>query len=237
MQTVEKSGYKLTLEGTWCEITNKYGVLEYGDVAVDEKDIPEGYAEKRLKRFIAQHRVKDIGGITGVIKRVAFDCAIGEYIQLQAVKPNWTDNFVIQKFDNELLFMGEETTGTEDPNELLGWMREHYYIQSGLTATVYRNLEDCTNGGISSLWNNLYLISDGKGPFEASDIRQCVCIERKNVFGEEYVCCKPAVFRKRWYMSGGNFLYSPDSRFREITGISYPIAIHDRYEGAKKWRD
>lgn len=43
--------------------------------------------------------------------------------------------------------------------------------------------------------------------------------------------CKPAYCRKRWYMMGGNFLYTSDSRFKEITGISYPIAIHDRYEG------
>ena len=48
---------------------------------------------------------------------------------------------------------------------------------------------------------------------------------------KEYIDCKPAYCRKRWYMMGGNFLYTSDSRFKEITGISYPIAIHDRYEG------
>lgn len=32
-------------------------------------------------------------------------------------------------------------------------------------------------------------------------------------------------------MAGGNILYTSDSRFKQITGISYPIAIHDRYEG------
>lgn len=49
--------------------------------------------------------------------------------------------------------------------------------------------------------------------------------------GQEYVDCKPAYCRKRWYMAGGNILYTSDSRFKQITGISYPIAIHDRYEG------
>lgn len=70
-----------------------------------------------------------------------------------------------------------------------------------------------------------------KGPFEPEDIRQCVYIERREVMGKEYIDCKPAYCRKRWYMMGGNFLYTSDSRFKEITGISYPIAIHDRYEG------
>lgn len=37
--------------------------------------------------------------------------------------------------------------------------------------------------------------------------------------------------RECWYMAGGNILYTSDSRFKQITGISYPIAIHDRYEG------
>ena len=49
---VEKDGFVLHLEGTWMEISNKYGVLEHGDVAVDPEAIPEGYAEKALEKFI-----------------------------------------------------------------------------------------------------------------------------------------------------------------------------------------
>ena len=37
---IEKEGFVLNLEGTWCEISNKYGVQEHGDVAVNEEDIP-----------------------------------------------------------------------------------------------------------------------------------------------------------------------------------------------------
>lgn len=77
----------------------------------------------------------------------------------------------------------------------------------------------------------LYVLAAQKGPFEPEDIRQCVYIERREIMGKEYIDCKPAYCRKRWYMMGGNFLYTSDSRFKEITGISYPIAIHDRYEG------
>ena len=52
---IEKEGFVLNLEGTWCEISNKYGVQEHGDVAVNEEDIPEGYAEKKLDQFIGTH--------------------------------------------------------------------------------------------------------------------------------------------------------------------------------------
>lgn len=232
MQIAEKSGYKLTIEGTWCEITNKYGVLESGDVAVNEEDIPEGYAEKRLDQFINAHSVSDIGAINGVVKRVAFDEVTKEYIQLQAAIPSWSDTWVVQKFDNELLFIGEETTGCKYEHEVLEWIKAHYEVESCLTAEVYRSgLGDCTNNGISSHQRNLYILSAQKGPFEPYDIRQCVYIEECEIMSERYVDCKPAFCRKRWYMAGGNFLYTSDSRFKEIAGVRYPISIHDRYEG------
>ena len=139
---------------------------------------------------------------------------------------------MVQKFDNELVFMGEIWSGCKYKDEVLDWMRSNYEVESCLTAEVYRNpLGDCTNDGISSCQRELYVLATQKGPFEPEDIRQCVYIERREVMGKEYIDCKPAYCRKRWYMMGGNFLYTSDSRFKEITGISYPIAIHDRYEG------
>lgn len=95
----------------------------------------------------------------------------------------------------------------------------------------HSSLGDCTNNGISSYARELYILDAQKGPFEPDDIRQCVYIEKREIMGQEYVDCKPAYCRKRWYMAGGNILYTSDSRFKQITGISYPIAIHDRYEG------
>lgn len=115
---------------------------------------------------------------------------------------------------------------------MIDWMKSNYEIESCLTAEVYRSsLGDCTNNGISSYARELYILDTQKGPFEPDDIRQCVYIEKREVMGQEYVDCKPAYCRKRWYMAGGNILYTSDSRFKQITGISYPIAIHDRYEG------
>lgn len=231
---IEKEGFVLHLEGTWCEISNKYGVQEHGDVAVNEEDIPEGYAEKKLNQFVDAHRIKGfmVSTPVGYIKRVAFDPETKEYIQLQATIPAGDDAYVVQKFDNELLFMGEIWSGCKHKDEALDWMHSNYEVESCLTAEVYRNpLGDCTNDGISSYQRELYVLAAQKGPFEPEDIRQCVYIERREVMGKEYVDCKPAYCRKRWYMAGGNILYTSDSRFKQITGISYPIAIHDRYEG------
>lgn len=128
--------------------------------------------------------------------------------------------------------MGELWSGCKYPDEVLDWMKSNYEIESCLTAEVYRSsLGDCTNNGISSYARELYILDAQKGPFEPDDIRQCVYIEKREIMGQEYVDCKPAYCRKRWYMAGGNILYTSDSRFKQITGISYPIAIHDRYEG------
>ncbi len=228
---IEKEGFVLHLEGTWCEISNKYAVLESGDVAVNEEDIPAGFAEKKLDRYIETHKIRGYGKVDGCVKRVACDERTKEYIQLQAVKLD-DDTYMVQEFDNELVFMGELWSGCKYPDEVLDWMKSNYEIESCLTAEVYRSsLGDCTNNGISSYTRELYILDAQKGPFEPDDIRQCVYIEKREIMGQEYVDCKPAYCRNRWYMAGGNILYTSDSRFKQITGISYPIAIHDRYEG------
>lgn len=213
------------------EISNKYGVLEHGDVAVDPETIEEGFAERKLEEFIEKHSVMDIPTPT-CIKKVAFDGEKKEYIQLQAVLPVGADYWVVQKFDNELVYMGEIWSGCKYQDEVKNWMQSNFDIESCLTAYVFRNpLGDCTNDGISKNRRELYIISDQKGPFEPQDIRECVYIEWREVMGEKYIDCKPLYCSKRWYMAGGNFLYTSDSRFKDITKSKYPIAIHDRYEG------
>lgn len=225
------TGTALYLEGTWMEISNRYGVLESGDVAVNPEDIPEGFAERKLEKFIREHTISETSSPT-CIKRVAFDRVSREYIQLQAVLPKGDAYWIIQKFDNELVYMGEIWSGCKYRDEVLDWMRTNFDVESCLTAYVYRSdLGDCTNDGISSERRELYILAKEKGPFEPEDIRECVYIEWRDVCGELYIDCKPAYFKKHWYMAGGNFLYTSDSRFREITKSQYPISIHDRYEG------
>ncbi|MCI8978701.1 MAG: hypothetical protein HFI99_17115 [Lachnospiraceae bacterium] len=228
----EKGGFVLHLDGTWMEISNKYGVVEHGDVAANPGDVPEGYAEKALDKFIQQHRILEKSTLT-CVKKVAFDKLSKEYIQLQAIFSADRDCWIVQKFDNELVYMGEIWSGYKYQDEVVAWMRTNYNIESCFVANVYRNnsLGDCTNDGISSHAGQLYILSEQKGQFEPEDIRQCVYIEWRDVCGEQYIDCKPIYFKKRWYMAGGNFLYTSDRRFREITKSKYPIPIHDRYEG------
>lgn len=102
MQKYEINGYKIILEGTWYEITNRYGVLEFGDTALYEEDIPKDYAKSKLDRFIRDH-TPAWAMSEDKIQRVAFDEKTGKYIQLQVLRTDWTDEWVVQEFDNELM--------------------------------------------------------------------------------------------------------------------------------------
>lgn len=237
MLRAEKNGFVLTIEGTWMEICNKHGVVEYGDITLPD-NVTEDYAEKKLDKFIENHSVKDAtrGFVQypDCVKLVAYDDVLGDYVQLQAVKSEENEYYLIQKYDSDLVYMGEEFSGCKYRDEVKDFMRTNYKIVSGLTAYVYRDSigsGDCTNGGISSRRKELYILSENGGPFEPSDVRECVTIEHRQVMDKEYVNAKPVYHKKRWYMAGGNFLYTGDSRYKEITGISYPVSIHDRYEG------
>lgn len=228
---LEKNGYVLYLEGTWMEISNKYGVLESGDITVNSEDILEDFAKKKLQAFIEKHSVLDFPH-PEVVKRVAFDECSNEYIQLQAFFNKNDGWWTVQQYDNELVYMGEFWSGCRYKDEVTDWMHANFDIEACLSAKVYKNpLGDCTNGGISTRRRTLYILSATKGPFEPEDIRDCVYIEWREIGDEKYIDCRPAYCQKRWYMSGGNFLYSSDSRFKEVTKSNYPISIHDRYEG------
>lgn len=83
--------------------------------------------------------------------------------------------------------------------------------------------EDCTNFGISSKHSRL-LLTGNKIPevAEETDISKVV-----NLYYNPQLKVKP-VKTKYHSMMGGNFIYSSDSRFRQIS--NQPIPIHDRVE-------
>ena len=98
-----------------------------------------------------------------------------------------------------------------------------------LPVYVYRSgvLGDCTNGGISSCVDTLYLIvPDGFCDMPEEDPR---VMEVKHIGDHAYVTpvhpsrAPDAVLGP---MAGGNFVYSADSRFPS----EYPLPIHDRWE-------
>lgn len=120
-----------------------------------------------------------------------------------------------------------------------------------LPCDVYTSGSDCTNGGASSRWKDLYLCRDyvtEDDVIEYCEANKCmheverfVNTETRFLFGREYKNIK-LVFEGRQKirnliggMSGGNLLYSCDSRWEEITGCPYPLSIHDRYETQEQY--
>lgn len=107
----------------------------------------------------------------------------------------------------------------------------------GLSISVMRDTSspDCTNGGVSSKHSRLCVVNV-RGPSEPS--ADCPAVRLEMHF--------PGCLRlvpvledgaKAWFMMGGNFGHSCDSRFSEacelLTGQRFygAVAIHDRIEG------
>ena len=114
---------------------------------------------------------------------------------------------------------------------------------------VFRSADrsgDCTNGGVSSKFTELYLCRDYVTENDVieycqahncmDEIERFVKCETRNLFGGRRIY-KDIVLVYEGNrqgllggMSGGNLLYSCDGRWEEITGSPYPLSIHDRYE-------
>ena len=148
-----------------------------------------------------------------------------EYIQLQAVKR--LHSYFIQEYDNELMYIRSVYAGEIGKCDIIEKMKEMYNVQHGLRAHVLKSpFDDCTNKGISSKADSLFIVYD-KGPFILRDIRNCVTVEKMQMRYEDHVRCKPIYRGSEWYADGGNFLHTIDCRFKEITGIEYPVPIYD----------
>ena len=102
----------------------------------------------------------------------------------------------------------------------------------GLIVNIYHNEHgDFTIEGLSSRHDTLTLIGEGiEGPFEPGDESPAVTLVKRDIGGEIYIhavpCDKNANPLPGWYMAGGNFIYTSDSRFPS----RQPISIHDRQE-------
>lgn len=104
-------------------------------------------------------------------------------------------------------------------------------MKKGLLVFVYTSpqIGDCTANGISRYNTTLILIGEGVPEISEGTEYNTVVLKKKYVAGE-YLYCVPFKQPKglNGPMMGGNFIYSCDSRFREI--CKYPIPIHDRFE-------
>jgi len=118
-----------------------------------------------------------------------------------------------------------------------------------LPINVYRSsLGDCTNGGISSKYDKLLVYCpDGFIEIDSDNVPEnFVMIENRHVFGNTIIPTiypseikngKPVVRGGKWYMMGGNYGATSDSRFNAlIEGDFYgAVAIHDRYETPEEY--
>ena len=98
-----------------------------------------------------------------------------------------------------------------------------------LPVTVFTDGRDCTNGGVTSKYTQLYLaVEDGWFDVPDNEPGLLKLVGRLRHPGE-YIYAEPVNGRPTKCagpMFGGNFVYSCDSRFPS----QYPIPVHDRFE-------
>lgn len=102
-----------------------------------------------------------------------------------------------------------------------------------------RSLGDCTNGGLTSKIHSAWMFIDCS---RDEAIRYCkknnmdpdfqlLLVRRKLAWLDNADYVEPLTKPEgKWNMFGGNFVYTSDSRFREYTGSSLPLPVHDRFE-------
>lgn len=120
----------------------------------------------------------------------------------------------------------------------------------GLTLWVYRpaNGGDFTLNGLTSTVNEVTVVGvcrdDATKVIEpmpkdarisaASDKAPAVHLVAKHFHGRKTWSIRPVNWTDgRWYMDGGNYADSSDTRWRDLTGIYGAIAVHDRQEESK----
>lgn len=232
-----ESGLELTVKGMRYEISNGEELVLSGEIsgqAIKDRTVRE-WCEVTMYEFISKHKINR-GWLEerNTLKRVAWSDERKDYIQLQAIRNEESGVYTIQEFSSNEVFLRETAVDLRFPCEVETYMRRQYKIAAGLTAYVYRwGLGDCTMSGISEHAESLIILSEECPACSPKDISQCVVVQKMKTVGscEPYIKAVPVQYPKRWYMAGGNFLHSSDSRFEEITGTGRPVPIHDRYEG------
>ena len=109
-----------------------------------------------------------------------------------------------------------------------------------LPVYVYRSgFADCTNGGISSKFNDLLVVCDeGFVDVDENDPpKNLAKLVKRHLFGGDIYHIEPYDAPKgAGWMMGGNYAATSDSRFSRMVGGMYgAVAIHDRQEGWKEY--
>lgn len=98
---------------------------------------------------------------------------------------------------------------------------------------------DCTNGGASSKYSQLYVVAEHVTITDVieycsehnEDINRFFKVDYDFYNSHNYIRIQPITKGNKWYVMGGNFIHSCDSRFKKfVCDCSYPVPIHDRCE-------
>ena len=99
----------------------------------------------------------------------------------------------------------------------------------GLIVYTFRNARnsDSSNGGPTSKFERFVLVDALIDEvFEARADMPAMFLVRRVIAGNAYIHAVPESLRDQQVMFGGNFVWTSDSRVREIN--QYPIPVHDR---------
>ena len=102
-----------------------------------------------------------------------------------------------------------------------------------ISVNVYRNsaFGDCSMNGVTATDDYNLVVPVANGYITEEDVEKNGYVVLEPMRPASATC--PPRFKergeKRMVMSGGNFVYSSDSRFRREYGG--PVSVHDRYEG------
>ncbi len=102
----------------------------------------------------------------------------------------------------------------------------------GMLVSVYSDGSDCTNGGMTSNHKRFVLIGM-EGPFQSDEKTPALKLVKRFIGGREYLHAEPVDEKNIpenmvGPMFGGNFIFTSDTRFWEVS--RQPIPVHDRYE-------
>jgi len=108
----------------------------------------------------------------------------------------------------------------------------------GLLVDVLRGKGDCTNGGVTSKHSSVIIVGPGIPEiFEVTPEHPALrIVKRWEGTPQEYIHAEPVEQpsnQTHTKSAGGNFIYSCDSRFRELV-CAYPVSVHDRFD---TWED
>lgn len=110
-----------------------------------------------------------------------------------------------------------------------------------------KHIGNCSNGGLSSNCSRVVVLGvrylDGSfksigNVFSPSPDAPAVVIEERMPCGRQYFtaypCDENGVKFPGWFMDGGCFIETSDSRFSEV--FRYPVPLHDRQESEEQSR-